>query len=366
MYNRLEIALNKRESTKTKRVLKTDFAQVDFFSNDYLGFAKNKQLHQQIFNCINKNPSLLQGATGSRLISGNSKLTQQTEHFIAFEHQCETALLYPSGYMANLGLFSSVLQKGDFLLVDEKIHRSVHDASRMTLATKWKFKHNDLNHLEDLLKKANQSCFIAVESLYSMDGDFAPLKELIELSEKYQAALIVDEAHAFGVFGYGILHQNNWQNKVFASVITYGKAMGMHGAVVLGASKLKEYLINFSSPFIYSTANPDLFAKSISIGYEFLKNNPIFKENLNDVIQIFTNHRANLFSDKQSPIQRILFKNQEDIFKVSEELKANNLQTFAVYTPTVSTKEQGLRVCLHSFNTFDEIKLLTQITNQYE
>lgn len=170
-------------------------------SNDYLGIAGNKAFQQHLLELLNINPELLSGATGSRLISGNSLVYEQAEGFITKVHEVESALLFPSGYKANLALFSCIAGRYHTILVDELVHRSVHDGCTLSYAQKKKFRHNDLNHLEYLLSRTTGSVFIAVESLYSMDGDFAPLQEIITLAERYAAWVIVDEAHAVGVFG---------------------------------------------------------------------------------------------------------------------------------------------------------------------
>jgi len=210
-------SLDKRKEEGTLRRLKLQSDGVDFYSNDYLGFARNKELQNILLQKIMENPEMLSGSTGSRLISGNSDVATSVEHFIAQKHQFESALLFPSGYNANLALFSTLPSRHDVVIVDEQIHRSVHDACKLSNAKKLKFKHNDTEDLENILRRQEGHCYIAIESLYSMEGDFAPIQEIASIAGKYKASLIVDEAHAFGVFGYGLIEKYQLQHQVSAA-----------------------------------------------------------------------------------------------------------------------------------------------------
>ncbi len=366
LLNALQKSLSDRERQGIRRTLRTYSEPVDFFSNDYLGFAKDKSLHRKIIQYYTAYPEVMNGATGSRLISGNSAYTQKIEKFLAEEHRVEAALLFPSGYSANVALFSALLQKNDTILVDAHIHRSVHDGCRLSFAKKIKFRHNDTAHLESLLQKTPCRCFIAIESLYSMHGDFAPLSDICFLAQKYQAALVVDEAHAFGVFGYGLVHQQYFQDKVLATVVTYGKAMGMHGAVILADKTVIDYLVNYAAPFIYSTAMPDFHVAGLRIGYDHLKKHAFLSEKLQKNLLYFHTKNVPVISDKKSPIQLLVCVNTPQLRSLQIELEKVNLQTFAVFPPTVRKGEERLRICLHAFNTKNEIDQLCEIIRKYE
>lgn len=365
MLNRLQENLDKRKETGTIRTLKPKRPGIDFYSNDYLGLAGNRELQNLLLKQVIEKPELLSGSTGSRLISGNSCTASETEAYIAEEHKFSAALLFPSGYNANLALFSALPDRHDTIIVDEQIHRSVHDACRMSHARKLKFKHNDLNDLEYLLKRQNGHCFIAVESLYSMEGDFAPLKEMTDLAERYNASLIVDEAHAFGVFGYGLIQQYQLQEKVCAAVITYGKALGAHGAAILCNDLIKPYLINFASPFIYSTAAQDFQWASIKTGYEFLKQHPELSEKLQQNIQVFRKQAIQTPSSEKSPVQAVLIPDNNRLKMMQSTLSESGFLTYAVYSPTVKEGTERLRICLHSFNTEEEIVTLSEIIKEF-
>lgn len=368
MFNtllKLNQALEDRKQKDTLRWLKPPKKGIDFYSNDYLGFTQNVLLQEMLLKEINQQPYLLKGAAGSRLISGNSDLTIEVEAFLAKKHGAESALLLPSGYLANTAFFSSIPQRGDTVLMDEFVHRSVRDGTRLSTARRLKFTHNDLNHLEKLLKEAKGTCFIAVESLYSMEGDFAPLEKLTELADRYKACLVVDEAHAFGVFGYGLVAKNNLQKKVFATVVTYGKALGMHGAAILGNQTIISYLVNFSSPVIYTTGSNDFHAMSIKKGYDFLDNNSTLIQNLQDNIREFRNISLPTLSDAQSPIQILPMSNISSAKKLQRHLENRQFLTFAAVAPTVKEGEERLRICLHAFNSKEEINQLTNIIKDF-
>lgn len=364
-FRHFQEALEKRRENGTLRALQSRRQGIDFYSNDYLGLAGNKDFQNLLLKNISENPELLKGSTGSRLISGNSAISNEVEEFIAKEHQYESALLFYSGYNANLALFSTLPTRHDTIIVDEKIHRSVHDACKISNAKKIKFRHNDTEDLERILKKQGGFSFVAIESLYSMDGDFAPIREIIEITEKYNACLIVDEAHAFGAFGYGLVDKLQLQKRVAATVITYGKALGTHGAAVLANSLIKSYLINFSSPFIYTTSAHDFVWNSIQEGYRFLKLNAGLPMKLQENIKFFRNQDLNSSSSENSPIQAIIVPDNHQLRHLKNGLSENGFLTYAVFSPTVKEGTERLRICLHSFNTKEEITGLTKIIKNF-
>lgn len=359
-YYHFQTALDKRKEEGTLRTLRPRSQGIDFYSNDYLGLARNTELHNSLLMQVIERPQLLSGSTGSRLISGNTSEVTATERFIAEHHQYPAALLFQSGYNANLALLSTLPNRHDTVIVDELVHRSIHDACTMSHAKKLKFRHNDLQNLEKKLKRQKGHCYIAIESLYSMDGDLAPLQEIAKLSEKYSASLLVDEAHAFGVFGDGLVSEYQLQNKVLATVITYGKALGTHGAAILTNELIKNYLINFASPFIYSTSSHDLQWRIIKTNYNYLKNNdPVTK--LTENIKIFRKQGLQTISSENSPIQAIIIPDHSRLKNVQHTLLEKGFLTYAVYSPTVKAGTERLRICLHSFNTEEEIIKLTRI-----
>lgn len=363
-YHHFQTALDKRKDEGTLRSLRKPSQGIDFYSNDYLGLAGNPELHNLLLEQIVEKPQLLSGSTGSRLISGNTFEVNKTEKFIAEHHGSPSALLFQSGYNANLALLSTLPSRHDTIIVDELVHRSVHDACKMSNAAKLKFRHNDLENLEEKLKKQKKHCYVAIESLYSMDGDLAPLQEIAELCGKYSASLLVDEAHAFGVFGNGLVAQQQLQDKVLATVVTYGKALGAHGAAILTNELIKNYLVNFASPFIYSTSPQDWQWKTIKNNYNYLKNSNAASQ-LMENIRIFRKHGLPSPSSENSPIQAIIIPDPFKLKKIQQTLSEKGFLTYAVYSPTVKAGAERLRICLHSFNTEEEIIALTQIIKRY-
>ncbi len=353
--------LNERQQAGNFRALKPENIDlIDFSSNDYLGFARSAQLRQMIADELMRYPDFKNGSTGSRLLTGNLKYAEELEQQIAVYHSHKGGLLFNSGYDANVGLFSSVPQRSDTVITDELIHASIIDGIRLSNANRYTFTHNDLNSLEQKLKNSKGNIYVAVESVYSMDGDIAPLEDIALLTQKYYAHLIVDEAHAIGVFGKALIDKLNLHDKVFARVITFGKAMGVHGAIVLGSNILRDYLINFARSFIYSTAASFHQLASIKMAYELLTHSQGSIEQLQRNISLF---KQRLATESTSAIQCIVKGSNRRAGHAAEQLQLAGLDVRAVLSPTVAAGTERLRICMHSFNTVDEIELLTAILN---
>lgn len=353
--------LEHRKQAGNYRSLKSEVTGlIDFASNDYLGFARSKELKRLIDLELNSHGDYLNGSTGSRLLTGNINYAQQLEAEIAAVHQHEAGLIFNSGYDANVGLFSSLPQRGDTVITDELIHASIIDGIRLGNANRYTFKHNDLDSLEEKLKNAKGRIYIAVESVYSMDGDLAPIQDIIPLSEKYGANLIIDEAHAIGVFGKGLIDQLQLQHQVFARVVTFGKAMGTHGAVVLGSQLLHDYLVNFARSFIYSTAASFHQLAGIKAAYQLLQKS----ENTIDQLWHNINLLKSLTGDTSfaiaglSAINCILAGDNFKTISWANQLKSAGFDIRPVLSPTVAEGTERLRICMHSYNTEQEVKLL--------
>lgn len=355
----LNAKLQERKDNLSIRNLSTNHPPFDFCSNDYLGFARSTELRKHIEDNVATVAHYLNGAGGSRLLSGNTQYTEETEQFIADFHLAESGLIFNSGYDANVGLLSSVPQRGDTIISDELIHASIIDGCRLSHATRYKFLHNNINDLETKLQLAKGNIFVVVESVYSMDGDIAPLLEISNLCEHYQANLIVDEAHATGIFGdngRGLINQLNLTEKVFARIVTFGKAIGTHGAIILGSNSLRHYLINFARSFIYTTAAPIHNVVAIKSAYDFL--NKIDHQLIHQKIALFRkalmeqNIRA---LDSKSAIQGIVFSSNEATKHAATTLQNKGFDVRAILSPTVALGKERLRICLHTFNTDEEI-----------
>jgi 8-amino-7-oxononanoate synthase len=365
MYSR---ELEKRRSVNALRSLKTVKDEVDFCSNDYLGFSTHDLLfqYQDNFQDLTSRKS---GSTGSRLLSGNSVFAEELEKFIAEFHSSEAGLLFNSGYDANLGVFSSVPARGDTIIYDELVHASIHDGRRLSYADSFKFRHNDTGHLEKRLREAQGTVYVAVESVYSMDGDFAPLQDIAALCRRYDAYLIVDEAHATGIFGEGkgLLEELGLQNEVFARIHTFGKALGCHGAIVTGSALLREFLINFARSFIYTTALPLHSLKLIRSAYEALDKHKDRLETLRGNIDLFRSllrEHGIPAIESYSPIQCVIIQGNTNVKRISSFIQARGFDVRPILSPTVPEGQERLRICLHSFNSDREIKGLVNALNE--
>jgi 8-amino-7-oxononanoate synthase len=344
---------------------------IDFSSNDYLGFAKSAELKELKDALVKEYDIQQQGSTGSRLITGNSLIHTDCEKQIAAFHHSEKALLFNSGYDANVGLLSSVPQRGDVVLYDELCHASIIDGIRLSFANAYKFRHNDVDHLEELLarQKNNEMVYVVTESVFSMDGDCALLKEITDLCKQHKAFLIVDEAHAIGIYGEqgrGLCNELGIEEDCFARVYTYGKAMGAHGATVVGNTDLYDYLVNFARSLIYTTALPASSVALVLASYKLLQSTAQ-TQTLKENISLF-NELTLLVKDKinsTSAIHCFVIKGNENVIKSSKELIHKGFDVRAIKSPTVKEGKERLRICLHATNSKNEIPNLAKELNSY-
>lgn len=366
--------LAQREVANALRKLPVDANRIDFSSNDYLGFSKSKQIFEDAHQYLINTGSIANGATGSRLISGNHDRYKITEDFINQFHQAESALIFNSGYDANVGLFSSVPQKGDIILYDEYIHASIRDGIRLSNAKAYKFGHNGVIDLERLLKKAyneigENEIYVVTESVFSMDGDSPDLEKLVHLTNEYKALLIIDEAHALGVGGEkgeGLLQSKNLHDKVFARIMTFGKGLGCHGAAVLGSPQLTAYLVNFARSFIYTTGLPPHSLATILTAYKYLHSHSSERKALNGIISFFTSEINRLgltefFIESRSAIHCAVIPGNERVKNISSVLQEHNFDVKAILSPTVPEGQERLRFCLHAYNTQQQITAVLEL-----
>jgi len=441
---------------------------IDFSSNDYLGLARSRtQLEKvdQSFRLYTDSSSLengmhLLGATGSRLLSGNTKLPRKIEKELAIIHNRPSALLCNSGYDANLCLLSSLPLSNDIVLMDELVHNSLIMGIRMGRANHTNenyvktFIHNNVKDLEMKLKEYHDKSLkevkevnisegeilILVESVYSMDGDIAPLKEILNLAHKYKAHVIVDEAHGLGVYGRTnirdlmlpeeqtqqvycsetqtpLLNKNNYDNIVnhqlhpfttnkstlpgtgvlaaldleshpslLASVHTFGKAAGCHGAIIASSNTLIQYLINYARPFIYSTALPPHSLLSIQCSYHTMIHDQEGEDRRTKVfclVRIFRTLMIHALQQQQkqqqgnstrndlqllqspSPIQAILCPGNHRCIQMSNALRTiGSFDVFPIRSPTVPKGLERIRIILHSHNTEEQVANLVSLIIQ--
>lgn len=354
LTERLQNTLDERATKGALRKLDSSEGLIDFCSNDYLGFAKKTQP----INAPN-------GSTGSRLISGHHLIHEEVENNIAHFHQVEAALIFNSGYDANLGFFSTIPQRGDTVIYDQLCHASIRDGLRLGAARNFSFQHNNKDDLRQKIQQAQGNTFVVVESIYSMDGDKAPLKDIEAICKENEANLIVDEAHATGIFGekgQGVCQAENI--RPFAKIHTFSKALGAHGATIAGSRVLKDYLINFARPFIYTTALSPHSIAVVQHAYNRLLLCPE-RDQLLANISLFKNHfkHPNLI-ESQSPIQCIILGRVDTTKQLAETIQEKGMDVRAILHPTVAKGAERIRICLHSFNTSREILQLCKLLNE--
>jgi 8-amino-7-oxononanoate synthase len=373
---RLAAILEKRKQEGSLRQLKLSSGLVDFYSNDYLGFSRSLELEDlfrdNLQNLSDRNGRRI-GSTGSRLLSGNSALAEELESMLKTFHQAEAALLFNSGYDANVGMISAFVRPGDSVFYDELVHASMHDGLKLARVKGIPFQHNDLDHLEALLahspKESKESQrFILVESIYSMDGDSAPLVELCQLAERYGANLLVDEAHATGIFGLqgqGLCVELGVQNKVFARLVTFSKALGTHGAVVLTTEKAKQYLVNFARSFIYSTASSLSSLMEVQAGYQLLQKGDFTlqaKQKVEAFQTLLTKYpQLPFLRSSQSMIQALFVPGNFEVRQMANRIQEAGFDLRPLVFPTVQKGKERIRICLHTFNTQEEMEGLLEV-----
>lgn len=452
-----------RTGDKTLRSLPGSNNLVDFSSNDYLGLSRSGEIFERASQMLSKYKIIQNGATGSRLLSGNHPLYSELEEKLAEFHQTESALVFNSGYDANIGFFGAVPQRGDLVFYDEYIHASIRDGIKMGNAKSYKFKHNDLEDLKNKCRAAlgrslfagtakvessnlptggasgakvrppgqaegqlyNETellslspsainageaevpapsaaeVYVVTESVFSMDGDSPDLNAFAEFCQENNYHLVVDEAHAIGVFGKrgeGLAQELGLQDVIFARVITFGKAMGCHGAAILGSIILKNYLVNFARSLIYTTGLPPHSVATILASYEYLSTSekeeatrtrhPLILS-LSAKIELFNLELATpalststalstgngegcdpqtIFIPSNSAIHCCIISGNERVKKIAGKIQEKGFDVRPILSPTVPEGQERLRICLHTFNTEKEItevlQLLAIFTNE--
>lgn len=361
VQERIQKALQQRTVNGRLRQLTILDCPVDFRSNDYLGLSRSAWIRQK----MQQTETGQLGATGSRLLSGNTAIHEQTEDILSTHYQSESALIFNSGYDANVGLLSTVIRPGDIVFYDDAIHASMHQGLKLSGATTLAFAHNDTKALKKLLEDhSGRFLWIVCESVYSMDGDKAPLKEIVSLAKEYSAQIIVDEAHGIGCFGAngkGLCYGWNLSQDIFARVVTFGKALGAHGAAVLCDKATKQYLINFCKPFIYSTALPPQEILHIQVAHQFLQKFSQPQKRLHKLIAYFKSECGQiggLIGD--GPIFSYIIPGEAAVRAKARILQEKGLAIQPIVSPTVPKGAERLRIIIHSYNTEEEIDTLVR------
>lgn len=337
---------------------------LDFCSNDYLGLSKNPRLRESLVEFVKKDIPL--SSSASRLIPGHHHAHLEAEAFLAAYFSSESGLIFNSGYSANAGVLST-LGRGRAIFSDELNHASIIDGIRLSRSDCRIFRHNDLDHLEELLREAKGPKLIVTESLFSMDGDVAPLSEMALLAEKYDALFVVDEAHASGVFGprgEGLIAQLGLDRERIVSVHTFGKAFGSFGAFVACEKNARDLLVNFCRDLIYTTALPPHAVWQMTEAARLVKETPSLRETLSANVKYFRDRASSLDLRGENQIVPLILGGNERVLAASERLLKNGFQVAAVRHPTVPRGQERLRICIHADHTLQDLDRLSALLSE--
>ena len=341
----LQQKLDSRKNEGALRYLGMSEEYIDFSSNDYLGFARSSTIFDNTYHYLKENTSTANGAGGSRLLTGNHKLYQTVEYTLSHFFKVENTLIFNSGYDANIGFFASVPQRGDVILYDEYVHASIRDGIAMSHAKGYKYHHNSITSLREKVETLNfpkgANVYVVTESVFSMDGDSPDLETLCHFCRDHHLFLVVDD--------------------VFAILVTFGKALGCHGAAVLGSNLLKNYLVNFARSLIYTTALPPHTLASVlcAVNYFNATTEPFEKLRQNILYfqyQIEHYGLKNLFIPGNSAIYSAVIPGNSKVKELSSLMIHEGFEVKPILAPTVPEGKERLRFCIHGYNTKNEME----------
>ncbi len=335
---------------------------INFSSNDYLNLSRDPDVIAIAQQYLNQQGC---GATASRLVSGTGPYHSELDELVAQFKEYPAALTFGSGYLVNLGTITALMGRKDHIFVDRLSHASIIDAALLSRATVHRFNHNDPDHLEKLFNttKSSDKKLVITESVFSMDGDIAPLQEIVTVGQQYGAMIMVDEAHATGVFGIqgkGVVHALGLEKQVNISMGTFSKALGAYGGYVACSNEIKQLLINRARSFIYTTALPPSVIGSIlgairkvthekNMGEEVLKKANFFREKLSQL--------GLPLGNSQSQIIPIIVGDSQKALDFSNSLREVGILAIAIRPPTVPVGSARLRFSVtraHSYSQLEE------------
>lgn len=336
---------------------------LNFSSNDYLGLARDASLMQGAIKAMDLWGV---GATGSRLMSGDLTIHHELEEELAAFKGTEAALLFGAGYLANTGVISGLISRNDVILADKLVHASIIDGILLSRAEFHRFQHNDMGHLEELLADHatdDKKVWIVAETLYSMDGDIAPVQALMRLKRQYKARLFLDEAHAVGVFGEngeGMVTKDT-ASEVDVLVATFGKAFGSFGAFAACSDTVKHQLINHARSFIFSTALPPAVVGANLAALRLMPQLKVRRKQLQENVALLSDLLKNelgVVTQSRSQIVPIIIGENQRCLDVAQYLMGRGLYVKAIRPPTVPKGSARLRISLTASHTAEDIHTL--------
>ena len=339
---------------------------ISFCSNNYLGLANHPEVVKAVEDAVGKYGW---GAGASRLVSGNTELHQALEDEISKFKKKEAAIVFPTGYMANIGTICSLVSSGDLVICDRLNHASIIDGCRLSGATFRVYPHRDIGKLENILKKSTgyPRKLIVTDTVFSMDGDLAPLPDIVRIAHEYSAMVMVDEAHGTGVFGEngrGVVEHFNLDKKVNIIMGTLSKAVGSLGGFVTGNSDLISYLRNKARTFMYTTALPPAVCAASIAGIKLIQRDHSLRESLWRNVH-YVKERLKLLNlnviSLESPIIPIIIGNAKKAVDVSGFLFESGILIPAIRPPTVPDESSRLRVTIMATHTRADLDKLLDI-----
>ncbi len=346
---------------------------LNFSSNDYLGFASHPALQAAAIKAVERFGA---GSGASRMICGSLAPFHQLEELLAAFKRTEAALTFATGYAAALGTITALIGKADVIILDKLVHACVVDAAKLSGAKLRVFGHNDLNDLEDKLKwaekfakaesgKRKAEILIVTESIFSMDGDAAPLREIVALKEKYGAWLMVDEAHATGILGEngrGLADALGVSDRIEIQMGTLGKALGASGGYICGRRALVDYLVNRARSFIFSTAPVPAAAAAATAGIQLSQSTEgeTRRKQLKDRVDGLISHFSFPIPNFRGAIVPLILGDEVAAVLAAKKLREQNIFVPAIRYPTVARGAARLRVTLTATHSTDDVSKLTR------
>ena len=344
---------------------------LSFCSNNYLGLANNPSVVEAVKDAVEEYGW---GAGASRLVSGNMTLHERLENVISRFKGKDTALVFPTGYMANLGAISSLVSKGDLVICDKLNHASIIDGCRLSGADFRVYAHCDMEKLENILRKSSRynRKLIVTDSVFSMDGDLAPLPDIVRIADKYKAMVMVDEAHGTGVFGRngrGVVEHFNLNNEIDIVMGTLSKAIGSLGGYVTGDNDLINYLRNKARSFMYTTALPPAVCAASIAAINLIKRDPSIRESLWHNVRFINDNLKSLdfnVISSESPIIPILIGDAQKAVDMSKSLYERGILIPAIRPPTVPVNSSRLRMTVMSTHTKEDLEILLEVLSEVQ
>ena len=341
---------------------------LNFSSNDYLNISTDRNLINKFLEKYKNNNEFIFSSTSSRLLTGTSSCYKRLEENLAKLFQKEACLLFNTGYQCNLGVVSSLVNRDDIIFSDKLNHASIIDGMKLSGTDFYRYRHFDYEHLEELLKKHRNNykkAIIISESVFSMDGDIADIKKLVELKRKYNCLLMIDEAHAFGIFGNnlaGISDQENLLDDVDIITATLGKSLAGMGAFCISNKTIIDYLTNKANSFIFSTAIPpiNVMWSNFLIEEQF----EILKEKAKQLKVLISEAHKLLSDNGKTQIVPIIIGANDKSIKLAEQLQSKGFYILPVRPPTVPVNTSRLRLSLTADITTEEFRTVINIVEE--